>query len=220
MTYPPRQRYLHPARSLPSLPQPTSISQLYLLPNPLNPHLSYRPQPQNRSPPITQRPVCVSSIATPNHQRPATISTSSTPSDTDPPPSAAANAIPVTPPLPPSDPVNPACAVCHVFLASALERFNFPSTAPAALAAVESALHKSAFSHPYCEVSVVSNLFCRACWIRIYDLSICWSCGEVVRRGEERVGYGWCWWHWGCVGCLFCRVCFISYLENTILTIG
>lgn len=42
---------------------------------------------------------------------------------------------------------------------------------------------------------------------------ICWTCGEVVARGEERVGFGWWFWHWGCLACLFCRVrtCYPSH---------
>ena len=50
------------------------------------------------------------------------------------------------------------------------------------------------------------RVFCEECWMWIYDLSICWTCGEVVGRSEERVGFGWCWWHWGCLGCLICKV--------------
>lgn len=50
------------------------------------------------------------------------------------------------------------------------------------------------------------RIFCKECWIWIYDLSICWTCGEIVGRMEERVGFGWCWWHWGCMGCLICKV--------------
>ncbi|MCJ1248595.1 hypothetical protein MMC30_005813 [Trapelia coarctata] len=30
------------------------------------------------------------------------------------------------------------------------------------------------------------RIFCKECWIWIYDLSICWTCGEVVGRLEER----------------------------------
>lgn len=54
------------------------------------------------------------------------------------------------------------------------------------------------------------RIFCRDCWIWIYDLSICWTCGEIVGRQEERIGFGWCWWHWGCLGCLICKVWTIS----------
>ena len=50
------------------------------------------------------------------------------------------------------------------------------------------------------------RVFCKDCWIWIYDLSICWTCGEIVGRMEERIGFGWCWWHWGCLGCLICKV--------------
>ena len=65
------------------------------------------------------------------------------------------------------------------------------------------------------------RIFCEQCWIWIYDLSICWTCGEVVGRSEERVGFGWCWWHWGCLGCLICKVCatklFIYVTSNDVL---
>lgn len=50
------------------------------------------------------------------------------------------------------------------------------------------------------------RIFCEDCWKWIYNLSICWTCGEIVGRMEERVGFGWCWWHWGCLGCLMCKV--------------
>ncbi|MCJ1407748.1 hypothetical protein MMC19_001819 [Ptychographa xylographoides] len=52
------------------------------------------------------------------------------------------------------------------------------------------------------------RIFCKDCWVWVYNLSICWKCGEIVARMEERVGFGWCWWHWGCLGCLICKVCF------------
>lgn len=52
----------------------------------------------------------------------------------------------------------------------------------------------------------VSQIYCEDCWIWVYNLAICWACGEIVGRHEERVGFGWCWWHWGCLSCLVCRV--------------
>ena len=210
MTYPHHHPHLRPIRSLPSLPQPTSISQLNLLPNPLNPH--------QHPPPIQQRKRCAYSIAA-QKAASATASPSSIASTiTDPQAVVDTICLPPAPgaepaPLPLEEAPNRECAVCHTFLGSAgaeSERFNFPRTAPFALAAVDSVLRRSEFWHPCCsmrdEVSSLSNVFCRGCWIRIYDLSICWSCGVVVGRGEEKVGYGWCWWHWGCLGCLFCRV--------------
>ena len=47
---------------------------------------------------------------------------------------------------------------------------------------------------------------CKDCWIWVYNIAICWTCGEIVVRDEERVGFGWCWWHWACLGCLLCKV--------------
>ena len=56
-------------------------------------------------------------------------------------------------------------------------------------------------------VSLVGeHTLCEGCWTWAYNLAICWTCGEVVSRGEERVSFGWCWWHWGCLACLICRV--------------
>lgn len=86
------------------------------------------------------------------------------------------------------------CALCQQTILDAL--FTFPSTAPAALAAIRSALPSPS----------PSSAFCQNCWLRIYSLSLCWTCGEIVTRSEERVGFGWCWWHWGCMSCVFCRV--------------
>lgn len=47
---------------------------------------------------------------------------------------------------------------------------------------------------------------CRECWRWMWNVSICWSCGEVVYRKTDAVGFGWCWWHWGCFSCLVCSV--------------
>jgi hypothetical protein len=52
----------------------------------------------------------------------------------------------------------------------------------------------------------IGRVFCEPCFKWIYDLSICWNCGEVVARGQERISFGWCWWHWSCLGCLICKV--------------
>jgi len=50
------------------------------------------------------------------------------------------------------------------------------------------------------------RVFCRQCFLWAYDVGICWSCTEMVVRGEGRVSFGWCFWHWGCFACLFCKV--------------
>ncbi|KAI4275950.1 MAG: hypothetical protein LQ337_002823 [Flavoplaca oasis] len=116
MTYPHHHPYLRPIRSLPSLPQPTSISQLNLLPNPLNPHQHPLPIPQRKS--------CAYSIAA-QKATSATISPSSTTSTiTD--PRAAVDIICLPPaaeaepaPFPLEEAPNHECAVCHIFLGSA-----------------------------------------------------------------------------------------------------
>lgn len=100
----------------------------------------------------------------------------------------------------PSSPFNKTCALCLTSESSVFRPcVLFATAGPAALAALSPHLKGA------------SNGFCERCWGWIYNLSICWTCGEVVVRGEERVGYGWCWWHWGCVGCLVCRVCFSNF---------
>lgn len=170
MTYTPPPNHLKPAFLRPSLPEPTSISQLNFLPNPLEPKSTFH-QSFSR-PPIAETP----------SRRYAVPQTDWT------------RKLASTFPIPGQ--LGPACALCNTSLAPSTERFSFPSTAPAALAALETSV----------TLSTPSRLFCHACWVRIHDLSICWACGETVTRGEERIGYGWCWWHWGCVGCLFCRV--------------
>lgn len=62
--------------------------------------------------------------------------------------------------------------------------------------------------HPYTMPcgSRPGRIFCERCWIWIYNVAICWRCGELVVRDEERVGFGWLWWHWGCFCCLVCCV--------------
>jgi len=86
------------------------------------------------------------------------------------------------------------CTLCQQTFSS--RPFSFPSTAPAALATIRTSLPSQS----------PSQAFCQSCWLRIYTLSLCWTCGEIVSRSEERVSFGWCWWHWGCVNCVFCRV--------------
>lgn len=97
------------------------------------------------------------------------------------------------------------CALCHERIPDNVKPCTFPSTAPAALAALQPHLGSdeasySSFSGP------PKVFFCHTCWVWIYNLSICWTCGETVAREEEKVSYGWCWWHWACVSCLICRV--------------
>ena len=48
---------------------------------------------------------------------------------------------------------------------------------------------------------------CSDCIKRVYDLAVCWACGEMVYRKSDAVSFGVCWWHWGCLCCLSCRVC-------------
>lgn len=139
------------APSRPTLPEPTSISQLNLLPNPLRPQLSRRKLSSHPSIHLESEP-------------------------------------------------KPTCALCQSPFHPSKESYSFPSTAPVALAALGKRFTLTTSSS--------CRFFCHACWIWIHNLSICWTCGDTVTRGEERVSYGWCWWHWGCVGCLFCRVRF------------
>ena len=99
------------------------------------------------------------------------------------------------------------CTLCHHRIHG--QQYSFPKAVPAALSALRSFLREPGQERKN------GRYFCRKCWIRIYDLSLCWTCGEIVHRGEERVGFGWCWWHWGCVSCLFCRVCeFVLFVEG------
>lgn len=93
------------------------------------------------------------------------------------------------------------CALCHERIPDNLEPCSFPSTAPAALAALKPHLGSDEAYH-----STSPKVFCHTCWVWIYNLSICWTCGETVAREEEKVSYGWCWWHWACVSCMICRV--------------
>ena len=106
------------------------------------------------------------------------------------------------------------CTLCHRRIKG--PEYSFPSVAPAALAAIKLSLSPIKKGE---KSKRDDRHFCHKCWVRIYDLSLCWTCGEVVHRGEERVGFGWCWWHWGCLGCLFCRVrCFFHSLSKSLET--
>ena len=60
--------------------------------------------------------------------------------------------------------------------------------------------------HPCSPDEGCGRTVCKDCWIWVYNIAICWTCGEIVVRNEERVGFGWCWWHWACLGCLLCKV--------------
>lgn len=91
------------------------------------------------------------------------------------------------------------CALCQNSIPNSVKPCTFPSTAPAALAALNPHLGSEAYSSG-------PKVFCHKCWVWIHNLSICWTCGETVARGEEKVSYGWCWWHWACVSCMICRV--------------
>lgn len=62
------------------------------------------------------------------------------------------------------------------------------------------------FEKPCYTVGSDSRIICVDCWKWLYDLSVCWTCGEVVFRKDDAVGFGWCWWHWGCFSCLICSV--------------
>ena len=59
---------------------------------------------------------------------------------------------------------------------------------------------------PVADRDGVGRIFCEDCWVWIWNLAICWTCGEIVGREEEKIGFGWCWWHWGCLNCMICRV--------------
>lgn len=89
------------------------------------------------------------------------------------------------------------CSLCRNDILSNSHPYSFPSTYNLAHFGRDSdkARHEG-----------TGRVFCEACWTWIYNLAICWKCGEVVGRREERVGFGWCWWHWGCLGCLVCKV--------------
>lgn len=89
------------------------------------------------------------------------------------------------------------CSLCQQGIPVDVTPYRFPKSAPAATTALR----------PHIQLLGSRPGFCHACWVRIHNLSICWTCGETVSRLEERVSFGWCWWHWACVSCLFCRVC-------------
>lgn len=62
------------------------------------------------------------------------------------------------------------------------------------------------FTSPCFTVGRRLRAVCRECWKWMWNVSICWSCGEVVYRKTDAIGFGWCWWHWSCFSCLVCSV--------------
>ena len=89
------------------------------------------------------------------------------------------------------------CSLCQRTLSSNNRPYHLPCPLSAS---IQSRRHNHS-SNEEC-----GRTFCRDCWIWVYSVAICWTCGEIVVRDEERVGFGWCWWHWGCLGCLLCKV--------------
>ena len=73
------------------------------------------------------------------------------------------------------------CSVCHVSLGPKAEPYTLLGTSS-------------------------GRIFCKQCWEWIHHMAICWTCGEIVGRREERIGFGWCWWHYPCLACLICKV--------------
>ncbi|KAL6909029.1 hypothetical protein GGI43DRAFT_166237 [Trichoderma evansii] len=62
----------------------------------------------------------------------------------------------------------------------------------------------STYIGPPCVLGRSSRLACHSCSTAIFNLSICWVCGEVIFQGEGGVSLGWCFWHGDCYGCLLC----------------
>ena len=100
------------------------------------------------------------------------------------------------------------CTLCTLSLLPNDRIYRFPPSSPTALTPLLLRFLHSSFdsrcsnqqnfppaklANSYTRPS--SLRICHVCFLRIYNLSICWACGEVVYRAEERVGYGWCWWH-------------------------
>lgn len=61
-----------------------------------------------------------------------------------------------------------------------------------------------AFPLPCFTVGNRLRAVCRDCRGWMWSLGICWSCGEVVSRKTDAIGFGLWWWHWGCLSCLVC----------------
>lgn len=45
---------------------------------------------------------------------------------------------------------------------------------------------------PAIAFGIEGRIVCKACWKWIYNVSICWRCGEVVYRKTDSVSFGWC----------------------------
>ena len=91
------------------------------------------------------------------------------------------------------------CTLCQVRLPPNTRSYTIPGTYLRS-SVITSSIPK------YKTIEGSGRVFCRACWTYIYDLAVCWTCGEIVGREDERVGFGWCWWHWACVSCMLCGV--------------
>ena len=89
------------------------------------------------------------------------------------------------------------CSLCRRTFSSDKKPHHLPCT-------LSSSLQYE--NHSHSSGKGCGRIFCKDCWIWIYSVAMCWTCGEIVVRGEEKVGFGWCWWHWGCLGCLVCKV--------------
>lgn len=73
-------------------------------------------------------------------------------------------------------------------------------------------------SSPFFAVGKRSRAVCRKCRRWLWNVSICWSCGDVVFQKTDAVGFGWCWWHWNCFSCLVCSVSSIEPGSGLTLT--
>lgn len=67
-------------------------------------------------------------------------------------------------------------------------------------------LCRKEFPPPCYTIGFESRIVCLECWKWMYNVSICWACGEMVFSKTDSVRFGWCWWHWSCVSCIVCRV--------------
>jgi hypothetical protein len=63
-----------------------------------------------------------------------------------------------------------------------------------------------------------SRAVCKECWKWMWSVRICWSCGEIVFRKTDAIGFGWCWWHWSCFSCLVCSVSLQVRKNRRVLT--
>lgn len=188
-----RSIYLHRRSSVPTLTRTNTAIEIDLIPPPLSTRNS-RPQ---------LAPLCESTIADSSMQGLPSIIVKRTRKVVSPPVQAVSD--------PDSEEEEKAlyrCTLCQGYLPLDSKPYTLPATLVNTLSQPSSLQRPSDSSNS--TASRISNgsgrVFCRECYIWIYDLGICWTCGEIVGRSEERVGFGWCWWHWGCYGCLLCRV--------------